>query len=266
MTTLTRHLKAPADQPPRKPLYLMGTAAARMDAGADHLILHKGAGSLMRFPLARVCRVICTRHLTWSGAALALCLGRGVPITWVDSHGHALGTTQSHYDQPLPFATLIETYLELPDWPRRFADWRAHRRLETLVTCARRAAEDGHGLDAAGFQELKRSYVYNGEHPLAFAAGGEGWCHALALDHLHREGLQACYWGFNASRLELAAELAALLWAELNLDCGTLPAAADQGSVLARLFEGWAHQREGRLLQHLGDLKRHLAREIEAWL
>ena len=48
MTTLTRHLKAPADQPPRKPLYLMGTAAARMDAGADHLILHKGAGSLMR--------------------------------------------------------------------------------------------------------------------------------------------------------------------------------------------------------------------------
>ena len=116
MTTLTRHLKAPADQPPRKPLYLMGTAAARMDAGADHLILHKGAGSLMRFPLARVCRVICTRHLTWSGAALALCLGRGVPITWVDSHGHALGTTQSHYDQPLPFATLIETYLELPDY------------------------------------------------------------------------------------------------------------------------------------------------------
>ena len=46
----------------------------------------------------------------------------------------------------------------------------------------------------------------------------------------------------------------------------TVPAAADQGSVLARLFEGWAHQREGRLLQHLGDLKRHLAREIEAWL
>mgnify|MGYP007007753399 CR=1 FL=1 len=76
MTTLTRHLKAPADQPPRKPLYLMGTAAARMDAGADHLILHKGAGSLMRFPLARVCRVICTRHLTWSGAALALWLLR----------------------------------------------------------------------------------------------------------------------------------------------------------------------------------------------
>lgn len=266
MTTLAQRSATAAQQPSRKPLYLVGPAPARVDAGADHLVLHKGAGCPMRFPLARVCRIICTRHLTWTGAALSLCLSHGVPITWVDGHGHALGTTQSHYAQPLPFSTLIETYLELPDWPRRFADWRAHRRLDTLVTCARRAAEGGHGLDTARFQELKRRYVYNGEHPLAFDAGGEGWCHALAVDHLHREGLQACYWGFDASRLELAAELAALLWAELNLDCGTLPGAADHGSVLARLFESWAHQREGRLLQHLGDLKRHLSREIEAWL
>ena len=71
--------------------------------------------------------------------------------------------------------------------------------------------------------------------------------------------------GFDASRLELAAELAALLWAELNLDCGALPASAEHGIIVARLFEAWAHQREGRLLMHLGDLKRHLAREIESW-
>lgn len=264
MQTLAQRQTA-TDLPARKPLYLLSQAPARMDANGDHLVLRREAGSPMRFPLVRICRIICNRHLAWSGTALALCLAEGVPITWVDGHGHALGATQTRQAQPLPFATLIETYLELPDWPQRFANWLARRRLETLTTCAKRAAETGHGLDALSFQALKREYVYNGAHPLAFDADGEGWCHALAVDRLHREGLQGCYWGFDASRLDLAAELAALLWAELNLDCGTLPASAEHGIVIARLFEAWAHQREARLLQHLGDLKRHLAREIEAW-
>jgi CRISPR/Cas system-associated endonuclease Cas1 len=103
MTTLAHRSATAAQQPSRKPLYLVGPAPARVDAGADHLVLHKGAGCPMRFPLARVCRIICTRHLTWTGAALSLCLSHGVPITWVDGHGHTLGTTQSHYAQPLPF-------------------------------------------------------------------------------------------------------------------------------------------------------------------
>lgn len=265
MPTLAQRQQAPPDLPARKPLYLMSPKPARMEAGSDHLILRPEAGAPMRFPLARICRVICNRHLAWSGGALALCLAEGVPITWVNGHGHALGSTQTRYAQPLPFSTLIETYLELPDWPQRFANWRARRRLETLTTCAKRAAETGHDLDALRFQELKREYVYNGVHPQVFDPNAEAWCHALAIDRLHREGLHGCYWGFDATRLELATELAALLWAELNLDCGALPAGAEHGLVVARLFEAWAHRREGRLLLHLGDLKRHLAREVETW-
>lgn len=265
MPTLAQRSKTTTDLPARKPLYLLSHEPARIDAGEDHLLLRRTVGGPMRFPLARVCRVICTRHLTWTGAALSLCLREGVPITWVDGHGHALGSTQTRYAQPLPFSTLIDTYLELPDWPRRFANWRARRRLETLTTCAKRAAEAGHELDALSFQALKREYVYNGEHPIAFNPEGEGWCQALAIDRLHREGLQGCYWGYGATRLDLADELAALLWAELNLDCGTIPASAEQGIVVTRLFESWAHQRECRLLLHLGDLKRHLSREIEEW-
>lgn len=153
----------------------------------------------------------------------------------------------------------------MPNWPHRFANWRAPRRLETLTSCALRAGQCGHGLDALQFQELKRDYAYNGEHPLAFDPKGEGWCHALASERLHREGLQGHYGGFDATRLALVDELAALLWAELNLDCGTLPAGTEQSIVIARLFESWARQREGRLMQHLGDLKRHLSREIESW-
>jgi hypothetical protein len=265
MPPLAHPGKTATDLPARKPLYLLSKDPNRIDARSDHLVLHRNIGGPMRFPLARVCRIICNRHLTWSGAALALCLSEGVPITWVDGQGHALGATQTRHAQPLPFATLIEVYLELPDWPKRFNNWLTRRRLETLVSCARRAAETGHGLAADDFESLKREFVYNGVHPVAFSLDGEGWCHALTVDRLHREGLQGCYWGFDATRLELATELATLLWAELNLDCGTLAASSDSQIVIARLFETWAHQREVRLLQHLSDLKRHLAREIETW-
>lgn len=265
MPRLAQKQTTVSDLPARKPLYLLSKAPAQADANTDHLVLRRNDAGPMRFPLARVCRIICNSHLTWTGGALSLCLAKGIPITWVDGHGHALGTTQTRYAQPLPFATLIESYLELRDWPKRFANWRARRRLETLITCAKRAAETGHGLDALSFESLKREYVYNGIHPLAFSVEGQAWCHALAVDRLHREGLQGCYWGFDATRLELATELAALLWAELNLDCGTIPSSTDSTIVIARLFETWAHQREARLMHHLGDLKRHLASEVETW-
>ncbi|MDY0072360.1 MAG: CRISPR-associated endonuclease Cas1 [Thauera sp.] len=260
---------ATAAIPSKKPLYIMNQAPAHMEAGRDYLMLKRPAANpqridKQRFPIARIARILCNRQLNWSGQALALCMTEGVPITWVDGHGHALGNTQPRQTQSLPFSTLIETYLELADWQRRFSNWLARRRLETLTTCAQRAAETGHGLSSNEFHELKREYVYNGFHPVIFCVDAQAWTHGLAVDRLQREGLHSHYWGFNASKLDLAAELATLLWAELNLDCGHL-ANTESGIVAARLFEAWANRHENRLLLHLGDLKRHLAREVEAW-
>lgn len=261
---LPRRADAPCT-PPRKPLYLFASAPAMIDASGEVLVLRRASAPVQRFPLARVARIICNRHASWTGTALALCLGEGVTITWVDGHGRAIGHSQPRQPRPDAFATLIETYLELPDWPQRFANWRARRRLETLTTCAQRAADAGHGVTPERFAALKHTYVYGGAIELAFAAEGEAWCHALTVDRLHREGLQARYLGFDASALDLGTELATLLWAELNLDCGSLSAGADGTALRARLFESWAHQREHRLLHHLGDFKRHLAREVQAW-
>lgn len=264
MPTIARRCHTANDVPARKPLYLFSQHAAQIEGIDRHLVLRRATNNPMRFPIVRVSRIICNYHLTWTGTALSLCLREGVPITWVDGYGHALGNTQSRYANPLPFSTLVETYLELPDWMQRFTNWRARRRLETLTTCARRATETGHSPSPLQLTELKRTYVYHGEHPTVFDPEGEAWCYALTVDRLHREQLNSAYSGFNGSRLDLSTELSALLWAELNLDCGIIPASTKQRSVLARLFESWSHQREGRLMLHLGDLKRHLTRELEA--
>lgn len=258
------HADAPC-APPRKPLYLIAGEPATIDAHGEVLVLRRVGAPLQRFPLSRIARIICNRNSTWTGAALAHCLAEGITITLIDVHGHALGSVQPRQHRMESFSTLIETYLELPDWPQHFANWLQRRRMETLSACARRAAEAGRSIGDTEFHELKREYVYKGTHPIAFAASGEGWCYAFAVDRLQREGLQACYWGCDALPLDLGAHLGSLLWAELNLDCGTLPASVDHGIIVAQLFETWARQRESRLLLHLADLKRHLAREIDEW-
>lgn len=255
----------PGLQPPLNPLYLLSSIDCELDLGDEHLILRRTGSPVQRFPLRRIARIICNAHTSWRGRALARCLAEGISITWVDAHGHALGYGQPRNPQPCEFGTLIDTYLELPDWSRRFSNWRARRRLEVLSQCAQRALEAGQQIAADEFAELKREYVYNGQLENLFDPTAEAWCLALAVDRLHREGLQACYAGYDGSWLELGAELAALLWAELNLECGTLAASPDNSHLLARLFESWAHRREARLLHHLCDLKRHLAREVQTW-
>ncbi|MBS0552260.1 MAG: CRISPR-associated endonuclease Cas1, partial [Proteobacteria bacterium] len=108
-TLASRARTATIATPARKPLYLFSAVAAQIDAGSDHLILRRNGMPPQRFPLARIARVICNRNATWSGTALALCLSEGVPITWLDGYGHALGSTQSCHPQPFPLSTLIDT-------------------------------------------------------------------------------------------------------------------------------------------------------------
>lgn len=267
MTICLQRHSATAALPARKPLYLLHPSPARIDAGTNHLVLQPANGATLRFPLARVCRIVCNRHLSWTGNALTACLRAGIPITWTDGYGHALGALHPRLTPPQPFSTLIETYLELPDWQQRFANWTTRRRLETLTACALRAAKTGHRImDPRAFAALKREYVYKGTHPINVKPDSASWCHALVVERLHQEGLQTNYWGFDASHLALADELAALLWAEFNFDAGSIANAhADHTQLSVHLFENWAREHSTRLLQHLGDLKRHLAREIEAW-
>ena len=250
---------------PRKPLYLVASSPMQVDACRGALAVKRAGAPVQRFPFERLARVICNRHASWSGEALTACLVRMVPITWLDGHGRALGNSQPRAHAPEPLGAALDLYLELPDWQKRFDNWLTRRRLETLIRWAMHAAKRDLEIDPIRFRELKREFVYGGRVPVSFEPAAEGWCEALAVGHLSRSGLRSRYWACGGVAMNLATELASLLWAELNLDCGALPASVGNMSVSLRLFETWAHRREARLETHLRDLRRHVAREIDAW-
>lgn len=254
-----------AGVPCRKPLYLLSEANISCDVANDVLLVRRPGTAVQRFPLARITRIVTGNKVAWSGRALTACLENGVTMTWVDGRGHPLGNTQPRCVKPESLTTLIETYLEMPDWTSRFDNWRARRRLETLVTSTKRHAEAGQLVSASRFAERKRAYVQHGQFSEVFEHIGESFCHAFAIDRLHKIGLQARYFGYDGTVLELGPELASLLWAEFNFDAGSLFDTAEMSELVVRVFESWSHLREGRLLEHVGDLRRHLSREIDSW-
>lgn len=252
-------------QPPRKPLYLMTSHNARIDANGAALFFKSDSLPAQTFPLARITRIVCRNHIDWTGRALSTCLAEGIVIVWVDGHGHANGHACAAMQKPDSLSTLFDHYLELKDWPRRLQNWQARRRLAALISAAKRRLENGHPLDATEFATIKHDYIHLGELHPRFDPQVQAWCHALTLDRLNKIGLADCYYGFDGTRLDLAAVLTDLLWAELNIEAGNLATSHIPNPTLARIFETWAIDRERHLLDHLGDLHRHMRREVEAW-
>jgi hypothetical protein len=249
----------------RKPLYLSTREPVGVGAESECLVLRRVGGQKDRFPFARIDRIVCNRHANWSGEALAACLARAIPVTWVDGRGNALGAATPRLAKPGPITHLLENYVELPDWPMRYGDWLRRRRMNVMRAWIAQAALDGTQPGRERVESIKRSYVYNAEIEDTFPEIAHAWCHGLVVRRLTQEALQPRYWGYDGHPLELAEHLTQLLWAELNLSGGTVATAIEGTRELMLLFETWVRRNEGRLLAHLGDLKRHLASASETW-
>lgn len=236
-----------------------------LNAGPHHLTLHREDKPTVHLPVNRIARILCNHNITWTGQAFMLCLSSGIPVIWMSGHGKALGHTQCRVNGEHNIGSQIELYAELPDWQERFGNWLMRRRLETLDVCAESARKAGHPFTPNELAQLKREFVYKARPPVHIDCTLEAWCHGLAVEFLQKEKLRNLYWGHGGLALDLAESLTALLWAELNIESGSLPDALGENVVLTRFFESWAHTHEHRLHHHLGDFKRHIKRELEEW-
>jgi hypothetical protein len=103
-------------------LYLDGSGAAGplaiLAEGPALRIRAQGAADVFA-PLSRLARVVSTGAVHWRIEALELCMSWGVPISFLDGRGRALGACVPLYrpawKSDLP--SLLEAAAERPDWP-----------------------------------------------------------------------------------------------------------------------------------------------------
>jgi hypothetical protein len=258
-------MRTPLGALARKPLYLSASTRARITAKGAAIVVRQAPAGIYRYPVARLDRIICSRYVDWTGEAFALCLSNNITITLLDGRGAAIGSASPRLPHSVAFHSALEMWLEHADWTFRYENWLRKRRMNVLFQSTTRVVAAGRPFCRETFEKQKREYVYNGEITAAFAPIGQSWSHALVLSRLAREGLEPRYFGYDGHPLELAEDLSCLLWAELNLDCGSLPIEADSERTQMKFFESWARERHDRLEAHLANLKLHVARENKDW-
>lgn len=250
----------------RKPLYLATRATIRVTAEAECLVLRGTGSQVRRFPVARLDRIVCNRHADWSGEALALCLARGITVTWLGADGRALGDCSPRLAEPSTLHAALESYLEMPRWTASYGNWLRRRRMALLIRWARGRLAAGTGISRDQWETLKREFVYKGTMQPTLTAELPGWCHALVVARLKDAGLHTRYWGYDGEALELAEDLSALLWAGMNLDWGTLMGAAREPKAQAMALEAAMDGQIERIRDHLAHLRRHVAQALDSWL
>lgn len=243
-------------------LYLAAAQRMRITSTGEALVVTREDGSVLRFPVLRVLRVVCAASSDWSGAALSLCMQRGIVVSWLQGNGECAGWLWPHSARSTPTNDGLEWLAEQPDGAHRYGNWLRRRRMAVLLRWARRCAETGVRVAAPEWEVAKRRYVYRGEVAARLPALLRGFCDAFVATHLVGEGLMPRQWAAGGSAIDTVADIASLLWADMNLSSGQIAEAATRPGEAAALFERWIGANAGELHQHLADLKRFVAREI----
>lgn len=247
--------------PGARALYLGASGPKRVGCTDEALVISNARAQTFRYPVARVARVVSSPVVDWSGAALALCLRRGIPIAWLDPRGQPLGTAYPQARGHTGSAGALELLLETPEGECRYQHWLRARRLDVLL---RTQATGATARTPAQWESVKRAWVYAGECPAHLPPPLRAHALALVAATLARHGLPPTLWGPQAQRLDLDEDLCELLWAEMNLGAGNLADSEAAERPLVELFDRWAAANGGALLAHVHSLQRLAQRALVA--
>lgn len=239
-------------------LYLMSPYPLRVTSTGEALVVRDHEAQVVRFPVARVLRVVCNDAAQWSGAALVLCQQRGLTITWLDGGGEALGHLWPTRSRPVDLAEALGALAaESADWSASYDSWLRQQRLQVLQHWAAERARAGQPVSAPEWENAKRRYVYLAQPADVLPPVLHGMAAALVAARLADCGVQAHYWCAVGQPIALVHDLTALVWAEMNLCAGSLAAAVDRPRAAAAVFEHWSVSRAGVVHALLASLGAH---------
>lgn len=248
----------------RLPLYLQGNQQTLVDTDGPALRARRVQKTPLRYPLARLARIIAGPHVEWRGDALAACQREGLPIVFLDAGGQPTGYLQPAQAKPSRLHHVLEELLDRADWESHHANWLRAQRMALLQDWRKQRQPD-----EQDYRELCRRHVYQAEAETPVFAPDTPQAAALTaytLQTLHHAGLQPRYWSEHGQPCELARDLTRLLGLALRLELHGLGDAMHGASeVHLRILHGFAARIEPLLRHSLGSLHRHYKTLLEEW-
>ena len=253
----------------RLPLYLYGQNPTQVGADGPALAVRIAHKATLRYPYARIARVIAGPRVEWQARALVACQHEGLPIVFLDGAGAPTGYLQPVLGKPSRLDGVLEEMLDRADWSMHYSHWLRAERMNLLREWRRARLAAGKEVEEDDFQELVRQHVYRPESEgFYFASTGPqaGALTAYALQALHLASLKPRYWGSHGDPLELALDLTRLLGLALHLEMQGLGSGlhGDQAALL-RVLHSFGPRIVQILTHLLGSLHRRLKSLLEEW-
>lgn len=257
-----------AAHPPRaqdaRTLYLAAADPLRVTSTGEALVVSRPDGQAQRLPISRVLRIVCAASVDWSGAALSLCMQRGVTVSWLDAcGGHAQGHLWPARTRSTDLADALHALCtDEPTWPLAYDHWLRHQRMRILTQWAAERTRAGQPVRDAEWQVAKQGWVYQNSVPEHLPPLLRGMAAAQVSANLSECGLPSHFWCVDDKAIELAHDITHLIWGEMNLCSGGLADAINHPQEAAALFEHWSRSRAGAIFGHLASLRVHALREL----
>lgn len=239
--------------PGARALYLGTRDTKTVSCTAEALVVRNDRAQTLRYPLARIARVVSSTVVNWSGAALALCLQSGIGIAWVNARGEALGTCYPHRRSQPALASALELWLETAHGTAHYQHWLRARRMDVLVRWGETVNTTRQPLL---WERIKQEWVYARQFRVHLPAAIHAHLLAYVGSQLAAAGAPPVFWDFDAQSIDLDHDLCELLWAEMNLCTGDLADTTHTDKETIALFERWIACNGAALVVHLHSLQR----------
>jgi hypothetical protein len=243
----------------RRPLYVVPTERLRLLSEGESLAVYRELTLRARYPIGQVDRIVCNRHVDWAGTALTLCLSRQISIFWIDGKGEFVGRAVPRYLADPEWAALFVRYGENPDCAFLFDNWLRRQRNQSWRSALARSARIETTGAARALDQMRRDFVYGGRLPFALETLRVP-ATAFVAAQLLESRVPECLYPATGRAVALPDRLAEVMIVDAGL-AGTSMLAGATLSLASATFEGWTEAAGGRLVELLGSLRAHIARE-----
>lgn len=252
---------------PRLPLYLRGREHTTVDAAGPALAVHRTGKSLVRYPIARLSRIISGRNVQWSGRALGLCMQEGIPIVILDDKGSPCGYVQPAVVRRSTLDSLLQQWVDIPHCHADLENWQRTQRMRLVKAwCANRVLS-GHDISEKEFRELVRLHVQRIKTTEIETCSLWGAALAAYVSRkLQEAGVAARYWCHGGDVLDLRSVLRELLEVALTLELSGLGQAAHtDDAALLRIMHTFGQTLNHTITLILGSLHQYIRNQLEEW-